>query len=102
MLTIRLRRLGAKKRPFFRIVVIDSLAPRDGRSLDVLGHYNPTTQPEAFAVDRERMDHWMTRGARPSQTVRTLLRRHPPDAAPDAPAAPAPSAAVEAGEVAAP
>ena len=77
MLAIRLRRLGAKKRPFFRVVVIDSHAARDGRSLEVLGHYNPTSDPETFVVDRERLEHWLARGARPSDTVRTLIHRHP-------------------------
>ena len=75
MLAIRMRRLGAKKRPFFRIVVIDSHAARDGRALEVLGHYNPTTQPETFDLDRERLDYWTNRGAQPSNTVRTLLKR---------------------------
>ena len=75
MLAIRMRRLGAKKRPFFRIVVIDSHAARDGRALEVWGHYNPTTEPEIFELDRERLDYWTTRGAQPSSTVRTLLKR---------------------------
>ena len=81
MLTIRLRRLGAKKRPFFRIVVIDSHAARDGRSLEVIGHYNPTSDPETFVVHRDRLEHWLGRGAQPSDTVRTLIRRHPAEAA---------------------
>ena len=76
MLTIRMRRMGSKKRPFFRVVVMDSRAPRDGRSVEVLGHYNPRAQPEAMTVDRERLAHWLERGARPSDTVRTLLARH--------------------------
>ena len=75
MLAIRMRRLGAKKRPFFRIVVIDSHAARDGRALEVIGHYNPTTEPESFDLDRERLNYWTTRGAQPSDTVRTLLKR---------------------------
>tara|TARA_B100001123_G_scaffold38637_4_gene39920 strand:+ start:1952 stop:2311 length:360 start_codon:yes stop_codon:yes gene_type:complete len=75
MLAIRMRRLGAKKRPFFRIVVIDSHAARDGRALEVIGHYNPTTEPESFDLDRERLNYWTTRGAQPSSTVRTLLKR---------------------------
>ena len=76
MLTIRMRRMGSKKRPFFRVVVMDSRAPRDGRSVEVLGHYNPRAQPETMTVDRERLLHWLERGARPSETVRTLLVRH--------------------------
>ena len=77
MLTIRMRRLGAKKRPFFRMVVTEARSARDGRSLEVLGYYNPTTQPETLRVNRERLEHWVTRGAQPSDTVRTLLARHP-------------------------
>ena len=77
MLAIRMRRLGAKRRPFFRVVVIDSHAARDGRSVEVLGHYNPTTEPETLVIKRDRLDHWLSRGARPSDTVRTLLNRHP-------------------------
>ena len=77
MLTIRMRRLGAKKRPFFRVVVTEARSPRDGRSLEVLGYYDPATQPETFQLDRERLQHWLTRGAQPSDTVRTLLARHP-------------------------
>ena len=75
MLAIRMRRLGAKKRPFYRVVVIDSHKARDGRALEVLGHYNPTTVPETFKLDRERFDHWLERGAQPSDTLRTLLTR---------------------------
>ena len=77
MLAIRMRRLGAKKRPFFRVVVIDSHAARDGRALEVLGHYNPTTVPETFQMNHQRLEHWLTRGAQPSDTLRTLLTRHP-------------------------
>ncbi len=77
MLAIRLRRLGAKKRPFFRVVVIDSHAARDGRSVEVLGYYNPTSQPETLKLNRERLEHWVTRGAQLSDTVRTLLHRNP-------------------------
>ena len=75
MLAIRMRRLGAKKRPFYRVVVIDSHKARDDRALEVLGHYNPTTVPETFKLDRERFDHWLARGAQPSDTLRTLLTR---------------------------
>ena len=81
MLAIRMRRMGSKKKPFFRVVVADSMAPRDGRFIEVLGHYNPRTQPETVQVDRERLAHWLEKGARPSDTVRTLLARHPVAAA---------------------
>ena len=79
MLTIRMRRLGAKKRPFFRVVVTESRTPRDGRSLEVIGHYNPATEPEQLTLNRERLQHWLDKGAQPSDTVRTLLGRHPED-----------------------
>ncbi len=75
MLAIRMRRMGSKKKPFFRVVVIDSRAPRDGRSVEVLGHYDPRSESEAMVVDRERLTHWLDRGARPSDTVRSLLAR---------------------------
>ena len=77
MVTIRMRRQGAKKSPFYRLVVIDSHAARDGRAIEVVGHYDPTSQPESLRVDRERLDHWVSRGAQLSDTVRTLLVRHP-------------------------
>ena len=76
MLAIRMRRLGAKKKPFFRVVVTESHSARDGRSLEVLGYYNPCTKPETFHLDRERLEHWLTRGAQASDTVRTLLVRN--------------------------
>ena len=75
MLTIRMRRVGAKKKPIFRVVVIDSRSARDGRSLEVLGHYNPTTQPESLEINRPTLEHWLSKGAQPSATVRTLLGR---------------------------
>ncbi len=77
MLTIRLSRVGTTKRPFYRVVVVESSAPRDGRFVEILGHYNPRAEPEVLKVDRERVSHWMGNGARPSSTVRTLLARHP-------------------------
>ena len=81
MLTIRLRRQGAKKSPFYRLVVIDSRSARDGRALEVVGHYDPTTQPEALTVKHDRVAHWVGRGAQMSDTVRTLIARHPAAAA---------------------
>jgi small subunit ribosomal protein S16 len=77
MVTIRMRRHGAKKSPFYRLVVIDSHSPRDGRALEVVGHYDPKTQPETLRVDRERIEHWVGRGAQLSDTVRSLLARQP-------------------------
>ena len=77
MVTIRMRRHGAKKSPFYRLVVIDSHSARDGRALEVVGHYDPKTQPETLRVDRERIEHWVGRGALLSDTVRSLLARQP-------------------------
>jgi small subunit ribosomal protein S16 len=81
MLVIRLRRAGSKKRPFFRVVVADSRAARDSSFVEVLGHYNPRTNPETLQLNRERFDHWLKAGAVPSDTVRTLVDRAPVEAA---------------------
>ena len=81
MLAIRLRRAGSKKRPFFRVVVADSRAARDSSFVEILGHYNPRTQPETLHLERARLEHWMNAGAQPSDTVRTLVDRMPPAAA---------------------
>jgi small subunit ribosomal protein S16 len=72
MLKIRLRRVGAKHKPAYRLVVADSRSPRDGRFVDLLGHYNPLN-PEAMAVDRERAASWLKKGAQPTGTARRLL-----------------------------
>ena len=77
MLVIRLRRMGSKKRPFFRIVVTDSRAPRDSRAVELLGYYDPRKQPETLKVDHDAYERWVGKGARPSDTVRTLVGRHP-------------------------
>jgi small subunit ribosomal protein S16 len=77
MLTIRLTRVGTTKRAFYRVVVVESSAPRDGRFVEILGHYNPRTEPEVLDVKYDRVAHWVSKGARPSDTVRTLLVRHP-------------------------
>jgi small subunit ribosomal protein S16 len=90
MLAIRLRRAGSKGRPFFRVVVTESRSAREGRFVEVLGSYNPRTTPERLDVDRERLAHWISSGARPSNTVRTLVDRMPP-------APPAAEAASESG-----
>ena len=76
MVVIRLRRAGSKKRPFFRVVVTDSRAPRDSSFVEILGHYNPRTRPAIVKIDKERVEYWMKRGAQPSDSVRTLLARH--------------------------
>jgi small subunit ribosomal protein S16 len=77
MLAIRLRRAGSKNRPLFRVVVTERARARDGRFVEVLGHYNPRTKPERLEVNRERLDHWLKVGAQPSDTVRTLIDRLP-------------------------
>ena len=76
MVTIRLRRAGSTKRPFFRVVVTDSRAARDSSFVEILGHYNPRSKPAVVDVDKERVDFWLKKGARPSDTVRTLIARH--------------------------
>ena len=72
---IRLKRMGAKKRPFYRVVVADARSPRDGRFIESLGYYDPLKSPKVFHVDDERIRHWMATGARPSDAVRELLVR---------------------------
>ena len=76
MVAIRLRRAGSKKRPFFRVVVTDSRSARDSSFVEILGHYNPRVKPAVVDVDKERVDYWLGKGARPSDTVRTLMARH--------------------------
>jgi small subunit ribosomal protein S16 len=73
MLSIRLRRTGSSKRPHYRVVVADSRDWRDGRFIEVLGHYDPRQNPAAVKIDAERAKHWLAQGARPSDTVRSLL-----------------------------
>ena len=71
--TIRLRREGSSKRPRYRVVVADSRAPRDGRFIEVIGHYNPITQPPTVKIDREKASAWISKGAQPSNTVKKLI-----------------------------
>ncbi len=71
--SIRLRRTGTTKRPAYRVVVTDSRSPRDGRFIDVLGHYNPLTQPPTVKIDRAKVEAWIRKGAQPSNTVKKLL-----------------------------
>lgn len=75
MVRIRLRRMGAKKKPFYRIVVAHKESPRDGRFIEVLGTYDPRTQPETVNVNPERVTHWLTVGAQPSDSVVRMLRK---------------------------
>jgi small subunit ribosomal protein S16 len=97
MLAIRLRRAGSKGRPFFRVVVTETRSAREGRFVEVLGNYNPRTKPETLDVDRERLAHWIASGARPSNTVRTLVNRMPPPTPVEAAAAGGSADATSAG-----
>jgi small subunit ribosomal protein S16 len=72
---IRLNRMGAKKNPFYRIVVADSRAPRDGRFIEILGNYDPSKQPAAVSVDEDKVLDWMNKGAQPTDTVKNLLSK---------------------------
>ncbi len=72
---IRLRRMGAKKSPFYRIVVADSRYPRDGRFIEEIGYYNPLAEPAEIKVDAEKAQKWIANGAQPTDTVKDLLKR---------------------------
>lgn len=72
---IRLRRIGAKKNPFYRLIVADSASPRDGRFIEEIGYYDPTKQPEVLTVDEEKALKWLSTGAQPSDTAKNLLKR---------------------------
>ncbi len=116
---IRLRRIGAKKHPFYRLVVADSRSPRDGKFIEILGTYDPMTEPVKLNLDQDKIKVWLQKGARPSDTARAFLidqgllpkesaRKRPtkppkpaaapPAAAPAAPSAPEPAAAAATGE----
>jgi small subunit ribosomal protein S16 len=73
MLKIRLRRVGAKKKPSYRLVVADVRAPRDGAFVDIVGHYNPLTDPETIVIKEEKALHWLKQGAKPTDTTARLL-----------------------------
>ncbi|MDN5294256.1 MAG: small subunit ribosomal protein [Eubacteriales bacterium] len=72
---IRLKRMGAKKNPFYRLVVADSRSPRDGRFIEEIGYYDPTREPAELKVDDEKVLLWLKRGAQPSETVKSLLKK---------------------------
>lgn len=76
MVKIRLRRMGAKKAPFYRIVVADSRFPRDGRFIEEIGYYNPMKDPADFSVDAEKVKTWIGNGAQPTETVKALLKKN--------------------------
>ena len=75
MVKIRLRRMGAKKEPYYRIVVADSRFPRDGRCIEEIGTYDPLTEPATITVDAEKAQQWIKNGARPTDTVKALLKK---------------------------
>ncbi|HZQ50509.1 MAG TPA: 30S ribosomal protein S16 [Candidatus Dormibacteraeota bacterium] len=75
MVKIRLRRMGAKQHPFYRLVVAESRSPRDGRFIEHLGYYDPMTEPAQVKIDAEKVVKWLQRGAQPSEAARSLLKR---------------------------
>ncbi len=75
MVRLRLRRMGAKKAPFYRVVAADATSPRDGRFIEILGHYNPTKDPQIIELKEDRVRYWLGVGAQPSDTVRSLFRQ---------------------------
>ncbi len=75
MVKIRLKRMGMKKAPFYRVVVSDSRTPRDGRFIEEIGYYNPVTEPAVIKFNEERAKHWIAVGAQPTETVRSLLKK---------------------------
>ena len=75
MVKIRLKRIGANKKPFYRIVVADSRYPRDGRFIEEIGYFNPITEPETVKIDEEKANKWLATGAQPTDTVKRLLKK---------------------------
>ncbi|NLG38082.1 MAG: 30S ribosomal protein S16 [Clostridiales bacterium] len=72
---LRLKRMGAKKKPFYRIIASDSRSPRDGRFIEEIGYYNPTVDPPEIKIDSEKAQKWMKSGAQPTDTVRSLMKK---------------------------
>ena len=75
MVKMRLTRLGAKKAPFYRVIVADSRSPRDGRFIEEIGYYNPLTEPADIKIDAEKAKKWLSNGAQPTETVKSLLKK---------------------------
>ena len=75
MVKMRLRRMGAKKAPFYRVVVADSRYPRDGRFIEEIGYYNPQTEPAEIKIDADKAKAWLAKGAQPTETVKSLLKK---------------------------
>jgi len=73
---VRLTRVGSKKNPIWRVVVADQRSPRDGRFIETIGHYNPQTEPSTIRIDEERLQHWISRGAQPTGTVKQLVKAY--------------------------
>ena len=73
---IRMTRMGAKKKPFYRLVVADSRAPRDGKFIDIIGFYNPIAEPVQIKIDEEKASKWLGTGAQPTDTVKALFKKH--------------------------
>lgn len=93
MVRIRLTRLGAKKKPFYRVVVSDSKAPRNGRFIEQIGYYDPKTNPSTIKIDLARVDYWVGVGAQPSDTVASIVKRAKKELGAPAPASTEGSAA---------
>lgn len=75
MVKIRLKRMGSKKKPFYRLVVADSRSPRDGRFIEEIGYYNPMTEPEDIKIDAEKVQKWISNGAQPTDRARDLFKK---------------------------
>lgn len=75
MVKMRLRRMGAKKQPFYRVIVADERSPRNGRFIEELGYYNPLTEPATIKIDADKAKEWIKNGARPTETVKVLLKK---------------------------
>ena len=72
---MRLRRMGAKKAPFYRVIIADERSPRDGKFIDEIGYYNPLTNPAEVKIDAEKAEKWLNNGAQPTETVKSLLKK---------------------------
>ncbi|MFH1574972.1 MAG: 30S ribosomal protein S16 [Acidobacteriota bacterium] len=83
MLRIRLTRMGANKKPCYRVVVTEQKRARDGRFVEIVGHYNPVTNPPSIELNMERVRHWIDRGAQPSDTVSSLIKKSAPAVQPN-------------------
>ena len=75
MVKIRLRRMGAKKQPFYRVIVADERSPRNGRFIEEIGYYNPLTEPSVIKIDADKAKEWIKNGAQPTETVKVLLKK---------------------------